>query len=371
MRDLAISILSSGREKTIERCLESFKPLKEALDTEIIVVNTDSTKNRDVMSVLKRYADKIIDFEWENDFSKARNVGLKAADSKWFLYVDDDEWFVDAQPIIDFLKSDECKRYHWCDIKVLNYENHELTKFGEAWVTRMIRLTDEISFVGAIHERFYPVTGDPKALEAVLGHTGYIFDSEKQKRLHFERNIRLIEQMIAKEPMQPRWWIQTVQEYGVMGDYDALRTLSEEYIGLASKTKLTSENRHYFKNITGLFIACRIMADLMQSKWEDALKAYKKFVHGDYGVVATAQLDMMGATIYLRFGRILEAHERCLSYMRNLEKFIGHENEYSGDMLYFLSETFAPTNLKIMQTVIGKVIEVEEDGRTGKDKQKA
>lgn len=352
---LTISLLSSGRD-TVERCLQSLKPIQEALDAEIIVV--DTAQDKETRKTLDKYADKVIDFKWIDDFSAARNAGLKQAKGEWFLYVDDDEWFLDAQPIIDFLKSDD-KTYHWCDFRVFNFENYELTQYGEAWVTRMIRLNDDVEFIGAIHERFNPVIGDAKTLDAVIGHTGYIYKSQEEVEAHAKRNISLVEKMIFKEPNNPRWWVQMVQEYGALGDYDTLRDISEEYLALTKRIKTTDATRHYVKNAQGLFIACCILADLKQEKWKDAMKTYNRLVHGDYGAVATAQLDMMAATIFLHFNKISKAKQRCVSYMKNFEKYRADEEVYTGDKLYFLAETFAPKNMSIMQAVINRVIEIE------------
>ena len=90
---LSISILVSNHIDTVRKCLESVKPLLDRLRAELIVVDTGSTDGS--IDVAKEYTDKIIPFVWCNDFSAARNVGLKAAHGEWFLYLDDDEWFDD------------------------------------------------------------------------------------------------------------------------------------------------------------------------------------------------------------------------------------------------------------------------------------
>ena len=61
------------------------------------------------LALLSEYTDHIVPFTWCDDFSKARNAGLKEAKGEWFLYIDDDEWFGDVQELIAFFKTREGK----------------------------------------------------------------------------------------------------------------------------------------------------------------------------------------------------------------------------------------------------------------------
>ena len=105
---LSISILMSGRKET-RQCLESLIPIMDAIPCELILVDTGC--DDETREILKEYTDNIITFEWCNDFAKARNVGLQRAKGKWFMFLDDDEWFVDTSEIIEFFKTGEYKNY--------------------------------------------------------------------------------------------------------------------------------------------------------------------------------------------------------------------------------------------------------------------
>ena len=97
---LTISLLSSNRKDTIRKCLDSLNTLRERVDSELIIVDTGN--NEEMRKIHEEYTDLIIPFTWCNDFSKARNVGLNAAKGEWFLYLDDDEWFIDTVDIEEF-----------------------------------------------------------------------------------------------------------------------------------------------------------------------------------------------------------------------------------------------------------------------------
>ena len=102
---LTISLLVSDRMETLGKCLASLSPLLRELDSELIVVFTG--KKEEALTLVQQYTSHIIPFVWCNDFSKARNAGLKEAKGEWFLYLDDDEWFEDTGEIIHFFQSGE------------------------------------------------------------------------------------------------------------------------------------------------------------------------------------------------------------------------------------------------------------------------
>lgn len=81
---LTISFLSSGRGKTIKRCLDSIVPLMERVDSELIIVDTGC--DEEIKALMANYTDQIVPFTWCDDFSKARNAGLEKARGEWFLY---------------------------------------------------------------------------------------------------------------------------------------------------------------------------------------------------------------------------------------------------------------------------------------------
>ena len=63
--------------------------------TEVVIVDTGSSPED--VAIMRSWSDrfehgvKVIEAEWENDFAKARNIGLEACTQEWTLVVDPDE----------------------------------------------------------------------------------------------------------------------------------------------------------------------------------------------------------------------------------------------------------------------------------------
>lgn len=225
---LTISILVSGRTKTTEKCIQSLAPIMDEIDTELILVDTGC--GADLRKKLELYATKIIDFTWCDDFSKARNVGLSAANGRWFLYLDDDEWFVDAQDIVDFFKSKEYKDFMSASYIQRNYLDMEGHQYTDTRVGRMACITPQLHFESKIHEYLTPVDGRNKNLSSIVEHYGYVYETDEDKLAHFRRNQTLLEEMIEAEPQNLRWRLQLLQEYRAMDDYEQMYKLGEDGI---------------------------------------------------------------------------------------------------------------------------------------------
>lgn len=222
---LSIEVLTSRKEDQVRRCLASLEPLRKAIPCELIVV--DTSEDEHMGQVVREYADKVVPFHWIQDFSAARNVGLKEARGEWFMFLDDDEWFVDLQEMIDFFKSGEYREYEGATYVQRNFINRVGTLWDDDWVSRMIRLDPETHFESPIHEYFEPAPHTSKGVRAIVNHYGYVFVSEEQKLAHFERNYGLIKDMMTKQPDEPRWRMQMMLELNSVNRFEELIELGE------------------------------------------------------------------------------------------------------------------------------------------------
>jgi len=83
---LSLLMLCRDEEKNINRALESVKDIVD----EIILVDTGLGKN--TIDIADEYGAKVIRSEWEDDFGKARNEGLKHVTSDYVFWLDADEF---------------------------------------------------------------------------------------------------------------------------------------------------------------------------------------------------------------------------------------------------------------------------------------
>ena len=220
---LSISLLASDRPAALERCLDSLRPLLMQVPSELIVIVTGTDER--VRELASRYTDQVIPFEWCNDFSAARNTGLRAAKGEWFLYLDDDEWFEDTAEIRDFFLSGEYQNYGTAFYKVRNYLNWDGIQYFDFYALRMCRITSDLRFENPIHEELVPRRGASRFFDAYVHHYGYVVDKNKSDTGKTSRNIPMLLENIRKNPDYIKNYVQITQEYYVRGEWEK----AEEY----------------------------------------------------------------------------------------------------------------------------------------------
>lgn len=236
---LTISILISNRPDTVRKCLDSVKPLMENVSSELILVDTGCGEQ--VRAIIEEYTDQIVDFEWCRDFSKARNAGLERARGKWFLFLDDDEWFEDVTEIVEFFQTGEYKDYGIGVYTQRNYLEKNGSVYTDLLVGRMTKLSPDTRFIYRIHECFNKVGGRTKKFNAYVHHYGYVYASQKESRIHSLRNISLLLEEHAQDPGNMKHTLQLAQEYNILDEYSKSLELSLEAVDLYEKGKINNE----------------------------------------------------------------------------------------------------------------------------------
>lgn len=338
---LSISVLTSRKEHQVRRCLESLKPLREAISCELIVV--DTSEDEHMREVVSEYADIIVPFHWIQDFSAARNAGIQKATGKWFMYLDDDEWFTQLDEMIEFFQSGEYKKYNGATYIQRNYINHVGTLWDDDWVSRMIKLRPETHMVSPIHEYFEPPATQSKGIHAVVDHYGYVFTSKEQSMAHFERNHKLIQKMMDEKPDDARWPMQMMLEYNSVRKYPELLELGNYCLRQFRNTKNIMNI-----NAVGAFYAAKHVAYEGMKDYENVYKVCEEALADPRtNKVGRAYFYLYKGECEFREGRYKEAEKDELEYVTLYEYF--QKNEAERIMLSaasFIMQAFTSYNVK-------------------------
>lgn len=344
---LTISLLTSNRPETVRKCLESLTPLRQAIPCELLI--TDTSKAPEIRKIIEVYADRIFEFEWCNDFSKARNVGLSEARGEWFMYMDDDEWFDDLSEMIAFFRSGEYRNYGYANYKTRDYIDVGLNYYSDTWASRMIRIDPDTHFKSKIHEHFEPVRGKLKSLNCHTHHVGYIYKSREDLMKHFYRNESLLREMMEEEPNNLRWQIQLVQEYRNIKDWNKVCDFCENQLKANSYVNNKYDNIHL-----GTLYAGYAEASIFQKEYIKCVEICGR------GLADQRSTDVTKAYLHLKlmesyFGlRDIENTRKYLEiYFKESEELPKHKETWvEQNTALLVNEVFDETNIKKAYSIL-------------------
>lgn len=288
---LSIALLCSNRIDTVRRCLDSLVPILERLPSELILLDTSTDPA--VPPVLAEYTDNITKYKWTNNFSAARNETVKRAKGEWYLYIDDDEWFVELDELFAFFESGEYKKYGCANYIQRNFHDPDLQHYSDSWASRMIRLTPETHFESKIHEYLEPVPGECKNLHVIANHTGYIAFTPEDNKKRYERNSVLLKEMIEEQSEVLRWRVQLAQEYNAMHMWEELLAFSLENLEYTKDRNERIDNRDI-----GTFYAGAVESYVQLKEYQKALEV------GQKALCDKRIHELCHAYIYIRFAVI-------------------------------------------------------------------
>jgi glycosyltransferase involved in cell wall biosynthesis len=211
---ISACVIVKNEAENISTCLESVQKIVQ----QIVVVDTGSTDN--TMELAKIYDAEIYQYEWNNDFSAAKNFALTKAKGDWIIFLDADE-YISTDTVMNV--PDLIKKYgKLCDGFMSHMSNIDVDKenklIDEFFVTRIFRHDSNIRFVGAVHEQLYHKKRKNRWYQIEKSdleflHTGY---SSSRVRRKCERNLKLLQAQLAENP----------------NDVDLYRYLADSYYGL-------------------------------------------------------------------------------------------------------------------------------------------
>ncbi len=169
----------------LERCVKSVQEKLKGIVNDIVIVDTGSTDG--TRELAEKLNCNLYDFEWCDDFAKARNYSIEKAKNEWILILDADEYvdIVDGKELKWFIKN--AKKNTIGDIDIVNIES-DGTIISEKNVVRLFN-KNFFEFRVRIHERL----GQKKdgvvykeKLNFKILHTGYT----KEKLVSKDKELR-------------------------------------------------------------------------------------------------------------------------------------------------------------------------------------
>jgi glycosyltransferase involved in cell wall biosynthesis len=208
-------MIAKDEERYIEECLKRLI----GYGFEIIVTDTGSSDR--TKEIASRYADKVLDFEWIDDFSAARNFCADHASNNWIMAIDCDEYVTKiAVPQLRILM----QKFPKClgDISITSVLYHESGEkvYDEVNVPRFYnrRL---YRYNNAIHEQLDPISASASKKSFMIPmeviHQGYAISPEEMK-VKQRRNLELLRKTLDKEPDNPYILFQIGQSEYIIGN---------------------------------------------------------------------------------------------------------------------------------------------------------
>ena len=212
----------------LERALDS---VRGAFDERIIVIThkKGEKRNKQVEKVARKHRCEIYDFEWVEDFSKARNFSFEKCTGDIIFWMDADDVISDPKKLREVAKAMPA----WCDAIFLNYhyahdESGAVTT--EHWRERLIRNNGCYEWKGRLHETLIETrtANNQKSDEVYVIHTA----TENRGAAALERNMRILQEQLKDEGDEPDprtvyYLARCFDESGLIGD---AKELYETYV---------------------------------------------------------------------------------------------------------------------------------------------
>ena len=229
---ISLCIIARNEEDYLKAALSSVKPIVD----EIVFVDTGSRDS--TVEIAKQFTDKIFEYPWSDNFSKARNFSLEKAAQDWILVLDADEVISgeDCSKIKELVKDDSYLGY---SLVQMNYTN-DASVFSytpilkQDWYTksfngfiacniiRLFRNTPEIKFEGAVHEsvdKSIKEFGEVLKTGVKIHHYQFAKGSEVQRNKQL-KYLRIYEKNLASYPNKARAYRDIgIIYYNFVGDY--------------------------------------------------------------------------------------------------------------------------------------------------------
>lgn len=184
--EISLCMIVKNEEDVLARCLQSACEIAD----EIIIVDTGSTDK--TKEIAKQFTDKVYDFEWVNDFSRARNYAFSHATKEYTMWLDADDVIekVDSEKILH-LKQTMDKNIDVVFLKYnISFDEQDNPTFFY-YRERIVKTARQFKWQDPVHEAivFY---GTQHFSDAAISH-------KKTRPTAKARNLKIYQSMIENK----------------------------------------------------------------------------------------------------------------------------------------------------------------------------
>ncbi|MFS1512900.1 glycosyltransferase [Chengkuizengella sp. SCS-71B] len=279
---ISLCMIVRDEEEVLERCLSTIADIVD----EIIIVDTGSTDN--TKEIARKFTDKIYDFEWIDDFSKARNFSFSKSTKEYIMWLDADDIVPDEsrQQILE-LKNKLIT--HNMKSVLMEYQYAFDAEGNSTFAHRRERIVKRdcnFKWVGKVHE-ILDVSGTAHVTNIVIKH--------KRMKAHSDRNIKIYEKALKLgETLSIRDRFNYANECYDNQQYDKALKLYEEYLKEFEDSDLVDQRVYGYLKI----VDCLIQLNEFDKAILNGLKSF--------------QLDYPRAEVCCRLGYLYETKKEIL-----------------------------------------------------------
>ncbi|MCY0903026.1 MAG: glycosyltransferase family 2 protein [Firmicutes bacterium] len=190
---ISACLIARNEATHLERCLLS---IRETVD-EMVLVDTGSIDH--TIAIARKFGARVIEMPWSDDFSVARNAGLRKAQHEVLFIIDADEELVTPlRPAVTHLVQSEHRP--WIARVLIRSPFRDARgseRVAVSHVSRLCSRDSSIAFRGAIHEQLQDTSGLAVRVAAPIEllHHGYNLAPAKMQEKQ-ARNVELLQHAI-------------------------------------------------------------------------------------------------------------------------------------------------------------------------------
>jgi glycosyltransferase involved in cell wall biosynthesis/tetratricopeptide (TPR) repeat protein len=218
MSTLSVCLIVKNEARHLDRCLASVRGLAD----EIVVVDTGSTDS--TIAIARAHGARVCHFEWQDDFSRAKNFSIEQATGDWILSIDGDESIAarDHEAIRGFMRRHDVdavlaaqRHYLPADTVTVGWqagsggyeEGAPYSGFLDVDCRRLFRNHPRLRFRNRVHEELVSFDPAHPLREArgawVIHHFGKLGD-QALLRAKGEAYLRIGKKKIEEQPDDPQ-----------------------------------------------------------------------------------------------------------------------------------------------------------------------